>query len=224
MAKILLLEDDRDIAQGVTSSLNAEGHNVFHANTKSEAVNKLAQEGFELFILDWELPDGTGLDFCKQIREKGSQAPVLFLTGKALTSEKEEGLDSGADDYLTKPFQLKELKLRVQALLRRANRPLSGNVLTHRDIVLDPRSLVATKGGVTLQLVRKEFALLEFLMRNPEQIFSLEDLMDHVWTADEESSPETLRTHIKNLRKKIDVDGEASVIETVHGFGYRLAK
>lgn len=224
MLKIFICEDNEELAADLQSMLSKDGHQVEHADCGADARELLQSREYDLLILDWELPDASGIDICKEFRARGGSTPILMLTGKGKTSDKEVGLDSGADDYLTKPFSAQELKARLRALTRRAERPYTGNVLTCEDISLDPSRFYATRGDTTLSLVPKEFALLEFFMRNPNQVFNPESLISHVWTADEDVSPDTLRTYIMNLRKKIDKSGQESLIETVHGLGYRFRK
>ncbi len=178
---------------------------------------------FDLIVLDWGLPDGSGVEFCSQLRQSGEKASILILTGKSLLSEKVEGLDSGADDYLTKPFHLKELISRVRALLKRGQRPLSSSIIETHGLRLDTSNQTATRYGAALELTQKEFALLEFLLRNRSRVHSLDDLLSHVWVAEEDAAPDTVRTHIRNLRRKLDKRDQPSLIENVHGFGYKIA-
>lgn len=222
MPKILICEDNEELAEDMQSVLEKEGNSVIHADCKAAALEVLANESFDLLILDWELPDGSGVDICKEFRAGGGSTPILMLTGKSKTTDKEIGLDSGADDYLIKPFSFQELKARLRALMRRSARPLSQNVLSSGNLSLDPGNFHASLDGKYLALVPKEFALLEFLMRNPNQVFSADSLISHVWTADEMVSPDTLRTYIMNLRRKVDPGKQDSRIETVHGIGYRF--
>lgn len=222
MAQLLLVEDDVDLALSIMPIIEIDGHQVKHVASISEAEQALAGRDYDLLIVDWELPDSTGVQLCRALRKKGSSTPVLILTGKAKVSDKEEGLDAGADDYLTKPFHVKELISRVSALLRRSTRPYSGSILQHQDVSVEPTKFIATRNGAPLDLLPKEFALLEFLLRNPHRTHSLEDLADCVWTASEEIAAETVRTHLLNLRKKLEAGGKPPIIENVHGSGYRL--
>ncbi len=222
MLRILICEDDEDLASEMEAILQLDGSTVDVTECAADAREQLAKNNYDVIILDWELPDSTGIEICREFRARGGVAPVLLLTGKGRTSDKEAGLDSGADDYLTKPFVFLELKARLRALVRRADRPFLGNILTRGELVIDPSKFYATRAGEPLHLVPKEFALLEFFMRNPGQVFSAESLISHVWTADEEVSPDTLRTYIMNLRKKLNREGQESVLETIHGVGYRF--
>lgn len=222
MAKILLVEDDRDLAGMVFDWLKFEHHLVEMVHDGQEGLELVQSYDYDIIVLDWELPNVSGVDILRQYRSGGGMTPILMLTGKGAVHEKEAGLDSGADDYLTKPFHMKELSARVRSLLRRPPQ-VTGNVLTAGLLSLEPSTYRVTKNGADLQLLPKEFALLEFLMRHPNQVFSAEALLDRVWKSESDVSPETVRTCLKRLRKKIDVEGEASIIQTLHGVGYKLA-
>jgi DNA-binding response OmpR family regulator len=222
MAKILLVEDDRDLAGMVIDWLKFEHHLVEAVHDGEDAVNMLKSYQFDVIILDWQLPKLEGVDVLRNYRTGGGQTPVLMLTGKGAIAEKEVGLDAGADDYLTKPFHMKELSARLRALLRRPGN-VTGNVLSARDICLEPATFRVTKGGADIQLLPKEFALLEFLMRHPNQVFSADALLDRVWKSESNVSPETVRTCLKRLRRKIDTEEQDSLIQTLHGVGYKLS-
>ena len=224
MAKILLIEDEPDISDLVTQWLKNEHHVVEAVHSGEDALDLLRIYTFDLLILDWMLPGLSGIEVCKSFRDKGGSTPILMLTAKRHVDEKEVGLDAGADDYLTKPFELKELSARIRALLRR---PVNfrGTVLKVGPINMDTTTYKVTHdSGDEIQLLPKEFALLEFFMRHPNQVFSAEALLDRVWASESEASPETIRTYIKRLRKKIDEKGKPSMVSTVHGVGYKLVE
>jgi two-component system OmpR family response regulator len=221
MSKILIVEDEEDLAVQVCDWLSREHHTVEHVSSGTQAVDQLTVSKYDLIILDWLLPGLDGLQICKKYRAMGGKAPILMLTAKSAIDDKEKGLDSGADDYLSKPFHLKELSARVRALVRRASSQ-SSTILEAADIVLDPAGRTVTKGGNPIHLERKEFNLLEFLMRNANKTFSAEALLDRVWESGSMASPDAIRTYIKALRKKIDTPGAPSLIVTVHGVGYKL--
>jgi len=157
----------------------------------------------------------------RKFREKGGKTPILMLTARSSIDDRAEGLDSGADDYLPKPFHAKELNARLRALIRRASQATT-TVLHIGTLVLDPVARKVEKEGVELKLEPKEFNLLEFMMRNANTVFSAEALIDRVWESETLVSTDAIRTYIKGIRKKVDTDGEPSIIATVHGVGYRL--
>lgn len=221
MSKILIVEDDEALAGIVCDWLEKEGHTVDHVNNGTDGIDRLKHYEYELVVLDLGLPDMHGLDICRQIRERGGSVPILVLTGKSEVEQKIEGLDAGADDYLTKPFHPRELSARLRALIRRPVRVLS-KLLTVGDIELDPQSRLVTKAGKHIHLLPKEYTLLEFFMRYPNEVFSQETILNRVWSSDSEVVPDTVRFHIAGLRKKIDTEGKQSLIKTVHKAGYKL--
>lgn len=221
MAKILVVEDDLDLRSIVEDWLKHEHHLIETATKGDEAMELITTYPYDLIILDWQLPVLDGIQILQKFRQGGGRTPVLMLTGQDKTNHIETGLDSGADDYLTKPFHMKELSARIRALLRRPQNVIE-NVLKCGDITLNPRTYSVTRGGADLKLLPKEFALLEFFMRHPNQVFSTEALLDRVWRSENDAAPETVRTCIKRLRKKIDLENEDSIIETLHSVGYRL--
>ncbi len=219
MARICVIEDNPDLANMVRTFLLFEHHTVETIGHGGEARDHLKTFEYDLIILDWELPEVSGLEILKQYRGRGGQSPVLMLTGKDDVEDKEQGLDGGADDYLTKPFHMKELGARVRSLLRRPA-AVKENVLKAKNITMDPVKYRVHKDGEVITLVPKEFQLLEFLMRHPNQVFTSEALLNRVWPSASDSTAEALRTTMKRLRKKIDEGGE--IIKTVHGVGYIL--
>jgi DNA-binding response OmpR family regulator len=221
MAKILLAEDDTQLAALVEDWLKSEHHVVDHVETGTDAVDLLNASRFDLLILDWNIPGVSGVEVCNEYRNQGGTSPVLMLTGRDKIEDKEEGLDAGADDYLTKPFHLRELSARIRALLRRPP-DMASNVIEHGRLVLDISACRLLKDGQPIELFPKELALLEFLMRHPNKVFSIEALQERVWSADSEASPETIRVHIARLRSKIEKEGEKQLLRTVHRQGYML--
>jgi len=221
MAKILIVEDEVDLATPVCDWLTREQHIVELAETGIAALEHLRVYKFDLIILDLMIPGVNGMEVCKQFRQKGGTTPILMLTAKSAIEDKEAGLDAGADDYLTKPFHLKELSARVRALLRRQSKSNSPE-LKIGELVLDVVSRKVTFNDEEIHFVPREFSLLEFLMRHPDQVFSAEALLDRVWASDTMASPDTIRTYIKILRKKLDIDGKDSLIRTIHGVGYKI--
>lgn len=221
MAKILVVEDDPDLLNLVSMALTSRGYQVQKCSGGDEALGMLRVYKFDLIILDWMMPDITGLDVCKQYRENGGKVPILMLTAKAKISDKEIGLDSGADDYLTKPFDNNELAARVRALLRRPP-TMTGTTMEFGHIKIDPASCKVFKSGEEIHVRPKVYDLLEFFMRHPGQVFTAEALLARVWMDEASASPDTIRTHIKLLRKSIKEQGKPDLIETIRGKGYML--
>lgn len=222
MAKILLVEDDRELGCIISACLSFDHYTVESVHDGLEAMARLRTYHYDAIILDWALPSMSGLAICEDFRAVGGTTPILMLTGKHDIAEKEQGLDSGADDYLTKPFDKRELSARIRALLRRSGDKLAANTLSFKNIVLEPDNFRVTRGGTEVNLVAKEFAMLELFLRHPGRLFSTDDLISQVWMSDEASSEQSIRQHIKNLRKKLDSAGGPPVIHTVRGVGYKL--
>ncbi|MBX9694769.1 MAG: response regulator transcription factor [Cyanobacteria bacterium] len=218
MAKILIVEDDADLRRLIVTALKQE-HVVETADNGSQASELLRFYSYDLVILDWSLPDKDGVDICREFRQRGGRVPVLMLTAKKEIEEKEEGLDSGADDYLTKPFVMRELRARLAALLRRS--PHNKRIITYDDLSLDIERLVLTLSGEEVKLLRREVQVLEALMGSKEHFLSTSALLEKVW-GDENASASGLISCIKRLRSKVDKEGQPSFIETVPKLGYRL--
>lgn len=221
MAKILVIEDDVDLLHTVKDWLTFEHHLVETAGNGRDGMDKLNFYQYDAIVLDWDLPELTGVEITRQFRNNGGTTPILMLTGKSSVNEKQVGFDAGADDYLTKPFDMKELSMRLRSLLRRTSSFISDS-LRYRDLTLEPAKHRLTRNGQDLQLLPKEFALLQFFMRHPNQVFSAEALLSRVWASDSDTTVDAVSTCIKRLRKKVDVEGQPSVIRTVHGVGYKL--
>lgn len=220
MAKILIVDDDADLCTLVQEWFEHLQHKVEMAHSGADAVALFDCSKYDVVVLDWELPDTTGIDLCRRLRLSGEQAPVIFLTGRKSLPDKEVGFTAGGDDYLTKPFELKELSLRVSALLRR-HKALGQDVLSIGDLELDPKLRRVRRSGKEIHLPPKEFELLQFLMRHPNEIYKPADLVRHVWSSDAEATDQTVRTCVKRLRQAIDA-GEESYVANVHGHGYRI--
>ena len=221
MAKILVVEDDDHQADVIEKWLQHEHHNVDVVATFADGKAMMDSYTYDAIVLDWGLPDGTGIDLIAAYRSSGGTAPILMLTGRAETSDKEQGLDGGADDYLTKPFQIRELSARLRALMRRPTVMVS-DVLKGHNLELDINKHQLFKNGEEVKLFPQEFSLLETLMRKPGVVHTTEALINHVWKSEAGASGETVRTSVLRLRKKIDTAGEPSLIENVHGVGYKF--
>jgi len=214
--KILVVEDDLDLNDSLGCWLHSDRFVVETATTGAVAMDLLNASSFDVIVLDWELPDMAGLDICRHLRAQGLKTPVLMLTGRSETKDKIAGLDSGADDYLTKPFELEELSARLRSLLRRQYNPPPALVVA--DLSLDSFGRVVTKAGLDVRLLPREFDLLEFFMRHPDELFSADSLLTHLWQ-NTGTTTEAVTTCIKRIRQKLN---DESVIRTVHGVGYRL--
>jgi len=219
--KILLIEDDAALVSALKIGLEKDGFVVDAISDGEEGKKRFEvhSDAYDLAILDLGLPNVSGDLICSHVRSKGIKTPILILTGKSKTEDKVEVLNSGADDYLTKPFSLDELKARVRALLRRP-KPLLQTELVHGDIVLNPTTRKVSMGGTEIALTLKEFGMLEYMMRNPNQVVLRDDILDHVWDFNFSSLSNIVDVHINKLRKKLG--SKSNILETVRGVGYRL--
>ena len=219
--RILLVEDDRKAAALLVRGLREEGFVVDHAASLAEADEAAFVTTHDLIVLDGMLPDGDGVTLCRTLRARGQQVPVLMLTARDALSDRVDGLNAGADDYLTKPFEFEELLARLRALLRRSDmtRP---PVLVADDLRLDPASLQVTRAGRPVELTPKEFALLQALMRQPGAVVPRQRLAEQIWHGDPLAIDNLIDAHMSKLRRKIDAAGARPLIETVRGRGFRL--
>jgi DNA-binding response OmpR family regulator len=221
MAKILLVEDDADIQFTVSTVLTKDMHTVESVGDGIEASDRLLACTYDLIILDLDLPRRNGLQVCREFREQGGKTPILMLTAKSTIEEKAGGLDCGADDYLTKPFDTRELQARLRALLRRPSDILQNTVLRYGPLELNTSTRRLSRDGEDVYLVPRDFELLEFFMRHPGQVFSTEALLERVWHTDKDVSPDALRSSLKRVRQKIG-DTNCSIIENLPKVGYRF--
>ncbi len=218
--RILIIEDDEAIVRVLRRSLDYEGYTV-DAAFDGETGLALARDAHpDLVILDWMLPGMDGLEVCQRLRA-GGNVPILMLTAKDTVSDRVQGLDAGADDYMVKPFQLEELLARVRALLRRTQ-PERVPVLNFADLVLDTSTRQAMRKGRTISLTAKEYDLLELFMRHPRQVLTREMIFDRVWGYDFGGESNVLDVYIRYLRQKLESEGESRLIHTVRGVGYVL--
>lgn len=221
MAKLLLVEDDVPLQESIASALERSNYAVEAVSSGEEAFHRLQSYGYDGIILDWELAGAmSGVDLCKKHRLSGGTTPILMLTGRESPADKEQGLDTGADDYLTKPFDMREFMARVRAILRRP-RPFAGNVLTVGVLQLNSNAREVTVDGKQIALQPLEFSVLELFMRHPGEVIPLEALLGRIWTADAEPSIDSVYSAIKKLRKKIS-GKQSPVIRTIYGTGYVL--
>jgi len=219
--RILITEDEKDLAESVARGLRQQGYATDIAYDGEEALVLTEVNDYDLIILDLNLPKIDGMEVCRRVRNSGATTSILMLTARTSVGDRVKGLDQGADDYLVKPFHFPELLARVRALLRREGK--SGHpILRIGDLVLDPNALKAFFRGTELTLTAKEFAILEYLMRNAGRIVSQEELLEHVWNEQANLFTHTIKVHIKNIRKKLDAVGGGGLLSTVKGRGYRL--
>lgn len=217
---VLIVEDDESVARFLTQAMSEAGFMPKVSGDGMQALEVARTESFDLVLLDVMLPGLNGFEVCKRLRSAGIQTPVLMLTAKDMTEDKVSGLDSGADDYIVKPFQVAELLARVRAILRRgASSPASLKV---GDLSLDPVSRKVVSGDRLVYLSATEFSLLEYLMRNAGRVLTRSMLLQHVWNYDFDGNDNVLDVYISYLRKKLDRGAVPSVIQTVRGIGYRM--
>lgn len=223
--KILLIEDEHKIANSIKQGLEQERFIVDLAYDGITGLDLVSEDAYDLLILDRLLPGMDGLDICQKIRQKGNNIPILMLTAKGQITDRVEGLNSGADDYLTKPFAFEELLARIKALGRRP-KGLGDNTLIVKDLHLNTLTYDVKRGGEKISLSAKEFALLEYLMRHENQTLKKEQIMNHVWNYDANILPNTVEVFIGYLRAKIDkaFPNRPHLIHTVRGFGYRIGE
>lgn len=219
--KILIVEDEEKLALAIKKGLATQKMSSDVVFDGEAGLDLAVSEKYDAILLDIMLPKMDGLQVCKQIRSKGVTTPVLMLTAKGEIEDKVEGLDIGADDYLVKPFAFSELVSRIKALTRRpAN--LLGNTQVVSDLEVDLNLSQVKRGGKIINLSKKEFELLIFLMKNPGVVFSKDQIVASVWEFESDILPETVEVYIRMLRKKIDEPFEKKLIQTVRGFGYKI--
>jgi len=219
--RILVIEDNPKMAQAIQKGLQANGYAVDVSHGGFEGEEKAVLEPYDLIILDLMLPDRDGVDVCRNLRRRCVETPVIMLTALSGTDDKVAGLDAGADDYLTKPFEFEELLARVRAMLRRGEAS-EGRVLECDDLKLDLYTRMATRGEQEFELSNKEFGLLEYLMRNPNRVLSRTQITEKVWDMNYEPGSNVIDVYISSLRKKIDRGYERELIHTIKGAGYRF--
>lgn len=219
--KLLLVEDERKVASFIARSLREISYSVDIAETGEKALDLVSRSNYDLVLLDIRLPKLSGVEVCREIRESGLETPILMLTARTLVEQRVEGLDAGADDYLTKPFALAELHARVRALTRRGFHK-GGAKLRIADVELDRPRRAVSRGDRQIELTHKEYMLLELLMlRSPDAVLRSE-IIEHVWSYTFETETNIVEVYINRLRQKIDQDHAVKLIQTVRGMGYRF--
>jgi two-component system, OmpR family, phosphate regulon response regulator PhoB len=221
---ILVVEDDRDIATLLKYNLEQEGFSVANAYQGEEALVLVREQKPDLIVLDWMLPLLPGIEICRQLRRENDfkTTPIIMLTAKGEEGDKLRGLNSGADDYLTKPFSPNELLARIRAVLRRSNPHAIAETLSFRDIVLDTVTFRVKRAGKDIHLGPTEFRLLRHFLEHPQRVFSREQLLDSVWGQNVYVEARTVDVHIRRLRKAINIPGCEDLIRTVRSAGYAL--
>jgi two-component system, OmpR family, copper resistance phosphate regulon response regulator CusR len=221
--KILLVEDEPKVAAFIVQGLEESGHEVTLAYDGTIGLRFATKENFDLMIFDVIIPGLNGLELCREVRKQSITAPILMLTALGTTEDKVKGLDSGADDYLLKPFEFKELLARIRSLSRRSSGATElSNRLVYHDLELDLDKKQAMRGGTVISLTAKEFSLLEYLMRNRERVVSRVQISDSVWDIHFDTGTNVVDVYMNLLRKKIDKDFDTKLIQTRIGHGYVL--
>ena len=217
--KILIIEDEKQVADNLKEGLEHHNYTADIAYDGREGQHLAQEYDYDIIILDLMLPDTTGEDLCRKLRDEGNKSFILMLTAKKQLDSIIGGLDCGADDYLTKPFEFSELLARIRALLRRSSKHKS-NVLSVSDIILDTEKEEVSVSNREVWLTKKEYMILEYLLRNKGQLISRNQLLEHAWDRNVDIFTNVVDTHIKNLRKKLGKSG--SIIKTIYGSGYRI--
>jgi DNA-binding response OmpR family regulator len=219
--KILLIEDDQDLAQTLKSAL-VPSYVIDVAHSGQCGEEQASVNDYDVIILDLVLPDTDGVNVCSSLRKAHVTTPILILTGKLGVEDLVCALDAGADDYLTKPFKMVELLARLRALVRRGQERPDQPILVVEDLVLDVTTKTVVRSGKTIALRRKEFLLLEYLMRYPGKVLTRSMILDHVWESESDPITNTIDVHINCLRDKVDKPFVKPLIKTVHGLGYKI--
>ncbi|MGC1485981.1 MAG: response regulator transcription factor [Candidatus Acidiferrum sp.] len=219
--RILLVEDDPGVRRFVVKGLREQAYAVDTAATGEDALYQADINEYDLIILDVMIPEPDGFEVCRRLRKSGRRMPILMLTARDAVEDRVSGLDRGADDYLTKPFEFRELLARLRALLRRSTE-LRPPRLSVGELVLDTAAQNATRDGVPISLTHKEYALLEYLVRNAGRVVSRADIAEHVWDESFDPFSNLIEVYINRLRRKIDPDGHSGLLQTRRGAGYIL--
>lgn len=219
--RVLIVEDQANVSTYLKQALTEQGYAVDLARTGQEALDWAEAVPFDLIVLDVMLPELDGITVCRRLRRQGHQAEILMLTARDTVDDRVIGLDAGADDYLVKPFELKELLARLRALARR--RTAKTSTLVFADLTLNTRTRLVLRGDTLISLTAKEYAILECLMREPRRVLTRSEIVESVWNYDAYTQSNVVDVYIRNLRRKIDEPFELKLIHTVRGAGYRLS-
>jgi DNA-binding response OmpR family regulator len=223
--RILIVEDEHKIANSIKKGLEQESFAVDIAFDGQSGFDLASTEEYDVLVLDIMLPELNGMEICQKLRDGGKHTPILMLTAKGAVEDKVNGLNAGADDYLPKPFAFEELLARIKALSRRP-KDMTGTTLSFEDLSLDTLNYQVVRSGKDIRLSSKEYALLEYLMRHPNQVLSKEQIINHIWDYDADVLPNTVEVYIGYLRTKVDkaFPQKPSLIQTIRGFGYKLCR
>ena len=222
-ARILVVDDEPAVQSALARALTLERYEVAQAMDGQEALERLGASPYEAVILDLAMPRLDGLEVCRRLRAAGDRTPILMLTARDAIDDRVQGLDVGADDYLVKPFALRELQARLRALLRRAGDGAGdGEPMRYADLVLDPVAHEVHRGDRLIELSKTEFLLLEFFLRHPRQVLTRSMIFEHVWGYDFGATSNALGVYMGYLRRKTEADGEPRLLHTVRGIGYVL--
>lgn len=217
--KILIIEDDVDISSFIKDNLTEDTYSVEIAKDGPDGSFLARTNYYDVIIMDYSLPSKDGVSVCEEIRSSGVETPIIFLTVHTEVKKKVKALEKGADDYMTKPFSIEELKARIQALVRRP-RKIESPILIVGDLVLDTQKRTVRRGSTSIYLTRKTYDLLEYLMRNKGTVLSRGSIMEYVWNSDGDPFSNTIEAHILNLRKKINIKGKKDILKNIPGRGY----
>jgi len=219
--RLLVVEDEQRLAQGLRKGLEAEGFAVDVVHSGTDGIWMARENPFDAIVLDIMLPGANGYEVCRTLRGEGNWTPILMLTAKDAAADEVEGLDTGADDYLSKPFSYAVLIARLRALLRRGARPRP-SVLDVGELRLDPAAHRVWRNGEEIPFTAREFAVLEYFVHHPDEVLSKKDILNHVWDFEFDGAPNIVEVYVRRLRAKLQVSADRPVIETIRGAGYRL--
>jgi len=223
MPRLLIVDDDPELGQFLSTELDVEGYSCTLVSNGQQALGLIRNQRWDLVVLDWTLPDFSGLEVCRRMRQGGITTPVLMLTGRDEVRERVEALDSGADDFLTKPFSIEELLARVRARLRRTNlNTQDDGWLRLADLAVNPASREVMRGEQEIHLTAKEFDLLLHLLRHPNEVQERRSILDALWGVDWDGDDNLLDVYVRYLRKKMEPPGQPTLIQTVRGVGFML--
>ena len=223
--QILIVEDEVEIAQAVKAELDYEGYEVSLAHDGLTGLSTARKAEFDLILLDWMLPGLTGVEICRRLRQTANRVPIIFLTAQDEIGDRVNGLDAGANDYLTKPFSIDELLARIRSTLRRAadnQRHKQRHILQFANLKLDLTAREVWRGDRCLDLTTKEFNILHYFISNPRQVLSRQQILDRVWNYEPVDNDRLVEVHVRHLRQKLEAEQEPRLIQTVRGIGYIL--